>query len=580
MPRRYYFAPVDSGMGDVGRALGGAIANAPTDFQNARSAEEQRQQRAEGAARDRELYDLELFEQGYRRGETPRETVDFRSGPSSRPERPGRRAPETAGGSGNVFEGGIGMQRRQEPAGDSLFGAMSPSQAMAPRAARSREDFSGSIFADGGAGAGIERIPDERLRAQVTKPGYQQISDDLYLDQNATPEARGQLAQRTQMGEQEDEIFQALVARGFPEEEARGEAKMMVQGIDGAVYGAMNRRGGAPQEMSEEDADILYNALLTRYPSMTEEMAANEVELIRRGMTGQVPNFSGMGGAPSSATPQRGTPEYIQMLEDENAARARGTRQGQPAATSSAGGTTTTGATSSRSAPTFGQAQDAVNELYAVRNSQGEVAGYILSQMERFELAQALSRGENPEIPDPDSIRQALLDSLTANQEPEPTTPTGERRSLMDRLFGRFRNDQEDPDAGMVQGFRPAPPPGRERQLPQNFSFFPDQPGPAAQPSPRGGPTREQIPMETAAKAPQLPGATIPPAESRLRIRQDPAAQPRPGDQLPPDIDREVIEQGRLIVQEFSFMPIEEIRELLEENGFSEAEILYILEPE
>lgn len=197
----------------------------------------------ESARLDQELQELELYESGVRRGRAPTEEVpeeeDIFAGelpgqqrtnerseaappPIFRGELPGRSAPATG------LEAGLGQMAQQglppEPQVVAIPGAYVEGMGFSPRTITD-QDLVGHTRA-------AARVP--RTRVQ---PGYEQATENLYIDREATPAARERRAET---------------------EEARAQRGMLERGLEAMERGDMTPSEQADLLESDVPASVIF----------------------------------------------------------------------------------------------------------------------------------------------------------------------------------------------------------------------------------------------------------------------------------------------------------------------------------
>lgn len=383
MPTRFYYGPIDDGMADLGAGIGRGIEGGTHGFLDERDRRRQRRRDDERDAMEKELHELGLYESGYRRGTAPVEEESV----VARGHRP-TQTPEF----GSLF--GRPDQMVDPTTGELVDPREAPNELNEALTSRFRTESQRVRDAASGRGprpaevgpvgsslfsrdpVSFEQIPDERLRIQRRMPGYEQVTEGIYRDDN-------------------------FVAR--EREAAAAEAR------------AGRAPGAAPDEGL--DTDEIAKALMTLYPDMTQEEAEGHATLMGTGASiyGDALDLFPE-DEEESATPERGTPEWYDMLEEEAAARRRGA---PPASASPA----------SRAPMTFSQADEYLVDTYAIRDQYGEIVGSYLTPGERYEYAvQMSSPGAGVlDLPTPAELHERQFGSPAGAPPPEETRGGGIR---------------------------------------------------------------------------------------------------------------------------------------------------------
>lgn len=333
MATRFYYAPIDSGWGDVGRSVGGGIERGVSNFVAERERQRRNERQDELDERDRERFEMEkelhelgLYEEGYRRGEVPTEEVDFRSTP--RREIPPGARPQDFFGAETAYGNLI-----VDPRTGDLVDPRTPNPAAMQRSPTADMPEPGpvgmSLFSR--EAPSFEALPDEALKARRNLPGYEQVTSGLYRDPSADPEARARRETLTEQLAVQDEIAEALMQAypELPEERARGLARL--QGMGANVPGWM-------QDIVDPEAAAAASWGTPRrdeYGNVYQINDDGEVRFIE-GVTERVPGDTGGGGVPGLS---------------------------------------------------YGAAMDSVEEMYAIRNRLGDTEGYLLSPGEMHSIA-------------------------------------------------------------------------------------------------------------------------------------------------------------------------------------------------
>lgn len=399
MPTRFYYAPIDPRYDDIGAGVGEGLASGVSSFLDERDRRRERQRRDERDAMERELHEIGMYESGYRRGQAPtEEATRFRPQEREQPDW------------GGLFA--RGAERIDVRTGELRDPSEPPNElndALTQRVrdeAATRRGSAGELPEPGRVGMSLfsdepvtfETRPAAELKERRTQPGFEQVTEGLYRD------------------------------TGFLERE-----RDRIAGV----------------EAGDDGLDEIAAALEELYPDMSPEEARAHATLMGRG-SGIYGDAMELGPEddPEFETPVRGSPEYMQMLEDEAAAR----RRGAPPASAA-----------ERGPMTFPQAMDFLEEQYAIRDRLGDVVGYYLSPMEMRELAISMSSpgGESVELPSPTELYEQMQGGLPEGAIEERQGGGGIGGFFRNLFGGRGRGEPARPQ--FVDTTTTAPDTGTER---------------------------------------------------------------------------------------------------------------------
>jgi len=261
--------PIDPGYDRLGADISRGLQSGVSNFMNIRQMRQNNARQAKIDVRGDEQYETQLFGAGYRRGTAPTQERDIFEGMDD------DLIPPFAAPAGPVAS----------PQGFRLDGGRGIELPFAQRLGMAAENRAPDLLLD------TPRFDRPRPRAMVTEtaPGYQQINDDLFMDQSATPEARRAAFDAARRGEERDY-----------DRETKSQDR---QRIEDSIYAAL---GGMPQFEGASPERLRATARAYSYdPGSIDRLIADSMKPVE------------------PVQPVRGSPEALKIIEAEEDTRGR-----------------------------------------------------------------------------------------------------------------------------------------------------------------------------------------------------------------------------------------------------------------